>query len=58
MTGMSIPTWILLVLSLVPFVPLISILLLAVVTVFRGIPNQDEITGVTLLSLFTSVQKT
>jgi len=37
---------------------LISILLLAVVTVFYGIPNQDEITGVTLLSLFTSVQKT
>ena len=58
MTGMNVPTWILLVLSLVPFVPLISIMILAVVTVFYGIPNQDEITGVTLLSLFTTVQKT
>jgi hypothetical protein len=55
---MSIPTWILLVLSLIPWVPMIAIVCLAFVTIFYGIPNQDEITGVTLLSLFTSVQKT
>lgn len=51
-TGIKVPTWLLLALSFVPWVPFLSILGMILVIVFYGRPDPNMFAGQTLFTLF------